>query len=75
MVGAIIADAVRGFRRQLEQRLDRAGGCFARAQLENLAEQYEDRDDSGGLKIDRNRAAMSAEGCRNVPGAMVPMRL
>ena len=61
VVGAVVADATRGFRRQFEQRLDRAGRRLAGAQLQHLAEQDEHGDDGGGLEIDRNRAAMSAK--------------
>ena len=68
MVGATLVDKTGGFRRQLEQRLDRSGGCFARAQLKNLAKQDQDGDDSGGLEVDRNRAVMPAEGCREAIG-------
>ena len=38
--------------------------CFARAQLQHLAEQHQHGDDGGGLEIDRDRAAMAAEGRR-----------
>ncbi len=64
VVGAIIADAARGFGRQLQKGLDRARCRFARAQLEHLSQQDENRDDRGGFEVNRDRAAMPAEGCR-----------
>ena len=64
MVGAVVADAARGFRRQFEQRLDRAGRRLAGAQLQHLAEQHQHGDDGGRLEIDRDRAAMAAKGRR-----------
>ena len=51
-----------------EQRLDRAGCRFARAKLEHLAEQHEHGDDGRRFEIDRNRAAMAAEGRRENSG-------
>ena len=68
LVGAIVADPAGGLRRKLEQRLDRARGRLARAQLEHLAEQHQHRDDGRRLEIDRNRAAMAAEGGREDSG-------
>ena len=64
LVGAVVVDAPRGLRREVEQRLDRAGGRLAGAQLQHLAEQHQHRDDGGGFEIDRDRAAMAAEGRR-----------
>ncbi len=64
MVDPVIADAARGFWRQLQQRLDRSRRRLACAQLQHLAEQHQDRDDGCGFEIDRDRAAMSAEGRR-----------
>ena len=76
MVGAVIADAAGGLRRQFEQRLDRAGCRLAGAQLQHLAEQHEDGDDRGGFEIDRDRAAMAAERRPGrLPGATVPTTL
>ena len=68
VVGAVIADAPRGFRRQLQQRLDGAGGRLAGAQLQHLAEQHQYGNDRGGFEVDRNRAAMAAEGGREAAG-------
>ena len=68
LVGAVVADAARGLRRELEQRLDRARRRLAGAQFQHLAEQHEHGDDGGGLEIDRDRAAMAAEGRREDSG-------
>ena len=64
MVGAIVAEATRGFRGELQQRLDCAGRRLARPQFQHLSKQDQNGNDRGGLKVDRNRAAMSAEGGR-----------
>ncbi len=64
VVGAIIADTARGFGCQLQECLDRAGCRLAGAEFEDLAEKNKDRDDRGSLEVDRDRAAVSAEGCR-----------
>ena len=75
MIGAVVADAARGLRRELQQRLDRARRGFARAQFQHLAEQDQHGDDGGRFEIDRDRAAMAAEGRREDSGAMVPTTL
>ena len=54
---------MRGLRRQVEQRADRAGGLLAGAQLQHLAEQHQHGDDSRRLEIDRDRAVGAAK-CR-----------
>ena len=64
VVGAIVADPAGGFWCELKQRLDRAGCRLARAKLKHLAEQHEHGNDGRRLEIDRNRAAMAAEGGR-----------
>ena len=64
MVGAILVDNTGGFRRQLEQRLDRSGRRLPGAEVENLAKQDENRDDRSRFEIHRDRPAMTAEGCR-----------
>ena len=64
VVGAVIADAAGGLRRQFEQRPDRAGCRLAGAQFQHLAKQHEHGDHGGGFEIDRDRAAMAAEGRR-----------
>ena len=64
MVGAILVDNTGGFRRQLEQRLDRSGRRLAGAEFEDLAKQDEDGDNSGGLEVDRNRAVIPAKSRR-----------
>ena len=68
MIGAVCADAARGLRRQLQQRLDGAGCRLAGAQLEHLAQQHEHGNDRGGFEVNRDRAAMSAEGGREDVG-------
>ncbi len=64
VVVAVVVDAPRGLRRQPQQRLDRARGRLACAQLQHLSKQHENGDDSGGLEIDGNRATMAAEAGR-----------
>jgi hypothetical protein len=64
MVGAVLIDNTGGFRRQLEQRLDRSGRRLAGAELQNLAKQDEHGDNGGGLEVDRNRAVMPAKSRR-----------
>ena len=56
LVAAVVLDAVRGLRREIEQRADGAGGRLARAQFQHLAEQHQHGDHAGGLEIDRRRA-------------------
>src|SRR5262245_17779855 len=51
LVAAVSLDAARGPGRKFEERTDRARRCIARAQLKHLAYQYENRDDTRGLKI------------------------
>ena len=60
---AVLGDAPRGFRREAEQRADRAGGFFARAQFEHLPEQHQHGDDRRRLEIHRDRAVHVAK-CR-----------
>ena len=61
-VAAVVFDAARGLGREIEQRLDRAGGRLARAQFEHLADQHQHGDHAGGFEVDRRRAAVAAEG-------------
>ena len=65
---AVAADAPRGLRREVEKRADGAAGALARAQLQHLAEQDEDRDDRRRLEVDRDRAVVAAEGGREDAG-------
>ena len=64
LIRVVGADAAGGFRREVEQRPDRAAGLFARAQFEHLAEEHENGDHRRRLEIDRDRAVRSAEGRR-----------
>ena len=68
LVAAVILDAARGLGREIEQRLDRAGGGLARAQFEHLADQHQHGDHAGGFEIDRRRSAVAAEGVRENAG-------
>src|SRR5262249_39965039 len=61
-IGAVILDPARRLWRKIEQRADRAGCCFARSQLQNLAHQWEQGDDAGRFEIRGRRAAVTAEG-------------
>lgn len=54
-------NAARVLRRKIEQRTDRSTRLLPCPQLEDLSEQDEDRYDSGGFKIDRDRAAHAAK--------------
>src|SRR5438309_1283552 len=58
--------------RQAEQRPDRATRLAARAQLEHLAQQHEDRDDGCGLEVEPDLAAVRAERRREEPGRERP---
>ena len=64
LVGAIVADASRGLWREIEKRLDGAGGLLARPQLQDLPEQDENGNDSRRFEIDRHRAIRASEGLR-----------
>ena len=68
LVGAVVAHAARGLRREAEQGLDRAAGALARPDLEHLAEQDQRRDHRRGLEIDVDLALGPAEGGREDPG-------
>ena len=52
LVGAVVADAPRGLRREAEERLDGGAGAAARAELEHLAEQDERHDHRRRLEVD-----------------------
>ena len=65
---AVLGDAERGLRREIEQRADRARGLLAGAQLQHLAEQHQHGDDGGRFEIDRDRAVMPAERRREQAG-------
>ena len=58
LVAAVILDAPRGFRRERDERADRTRGRGAGAQLQNLAEQHQYRDDTGRLEIKRDAAML-----------------
>ena len=58
----------RGLRRKIEQRADRAGRLFARAQFQHLAEQHEHGDDRRRLEIDGDGAVHAAERGRKRAG-------
>ena len=60
-VAAVGANPAGGLRREIEQRLDGAGGLLARAQLQDLAEQHQNGDDRGRLEIDGDGAIGAAE--------------
>ena len=59
LLGAVVAQAARGLRRQAQQRLDRGGGLRARAQLQQLAEQGERDDHRGRLEVDADAAVLA----------------
>ncbi len=59
---------MRGLRREIEQRADRARGLLAGAQLQHLAEQHQHGDDRRRLEIDRDRAVVAAERRREQAG-------
>ncbi len=61
---AVLEQAARGCRRETEQRADRASRASPRPQLEQLAEEHERHDHGGGLEVDRDAAAVAAEGSR-----------
>ena len=63
-LAAVLEQAPRGRRREAEQRADRGARAPPRAQLEHLPEQHERHDHGGGLEVDRNAAAVRAEGSR-----------
>ena len=50
LVAAVVLDAARGLRREIEQRADRARGRLARAQFQHLAEQHQHGDDAAASK-------------------------
>ena len=55
---AVLADAVRGGRRQRGQRADGRAGLHARAHLQDLPHQHQQNDDGGRLEIDGQRAVL-----------------
>ena len=73
VVGPVVADAPRGFRREAPNSALIAPEVASRARnSEHLAEQHErHRDDGGGLEIGCNRAAMTPEGRGKSCGATV----
>ena len=64
MVLARVVHQPCGLRGEVEQRLDGARRRLPGAQFEDLAEQDENGDDGGRLEVDRDRAAVAAEGRR-----------
>ena len=70
-----VGDAMRGLRRQIEQRADRARGLLAGAQLQHLSEQHQHGDDRRRLEIDRDRAVRPRNAGGNRPGANVATTL
>ena len=75
LVAAVVLDAARGLGREIEQRLDRAGGRLARAQFQHLADQHQHGDHAGGFEIDRRRAAVPRKASGKMPGAKVATTL
>ena len=72
LLPAVIADATRSFRREIEQGPQRAGGLGARAQFQHLPEQDKNRDEGRRLEINPDRRLPFAEDRRgNSPGATV----
>ena len=61
-------DAARRFRGEAEQRLDRAAGLAASSQLQHLAQQDQNGDDSGRLKIKAEVSGGIAERRRKEAG-------
>jgi hypothetical protein len=74
VLGAVRVDAVRGLGGQVEQRLDGSGGAITGAELEDLPQQDERRDDGRGFEVDVDRA-VHPEGFGEDPGATVAMTL
>ncbi len=68
LVRAVVAHAARGLRGKAQQRLDRAAGALAGADLEHLAEQDQGRDHRRRLEIDVDLAVRPAEGGREDAG-------
>jgi DNA-binding FrmR family transcriptional regulator len=67
-VAAVRAHAPRRFRREIEQRPDRARRLRARAQFEHLPEQHQHGDDRRRFEINRDRAVGTAERRREQSG-------
>src|SRR5690606_6523185 len=61
LVAAVVADAPRRLRHQVEQGPDRAARLFARPQFEHLPKQDQYGDDRGRLEIDRHRSLAGSE--------------
>ncbi len=76
VLAAVGTDAARRLGRELQQRLDRARGRLARAQLQHLAEQHQHGDD-GGRPRNRPRPRRHGRGRwrGKICGASVPIRL
>ena len=68
LVAAVLAQPPRGLGSEVEERLDGAAGLLARAQLEHLAQENQDRDDRGRLEVDGDRAVRAAKAGREEAG-------
>ena len=68
LLGSVLAEPAGGLRGESEQGLDGARGLAAGAQLQHLTQEHQRGDHRGGLEVDRDHAAVSAERGRDQAG-------
>ena len=68
MVRAVFIDQARRLGREIQQRLDGAGGGLAGPKLQHLTEENQNGNDRGGLKIDRDPSVVAPERGRENAG-------